>query len=200
VPSDRTRPSLAHVRQPVRDYVSYIERQNRIWGSRSQGLDELYEGSFDAQGIANRVGPLVIRDKNFVRFFKFVHSLASLPQWKPRNFPDAEPLGFENAITAIEEVLPMEIEALWLSGPMNPLQVQDKHAAMMYALPPRSEHLILPATRAPSPFVRDGRRTRTELILIGSTFAAGPSIAYSWELSKETQIEPVDAERKPYSR
>jgi len=193
----------------VARYIGQVERLNLIYRSREQELGELYEGPVDAQGIANRIGPLVMRDKNYPYVRKVTAALPFVPEWRHRLTPHwcgargcvlgadgyclhYPPLGFDGAVRFIRTDVAMAIDSVWLRAPGNGLEYRDYHRVKMFLYPRRSHQLLRPD------YVGD--EERADLDAAVETFAAGRSLQFAWFESKETQIEPVDAQRKPYAR
>jgi hypothetical protein len=168
-----------------------LERQNRILRARDQEFEERYAAPSDVEGVGGRPAVVILRDKNFPSVNTLIDWLPDAPFWTPRHDPDGPPLGFLGAVEFIRVEVASVIDAMWVAEQHNEIQVRDKHRVMMLLQRPSADFLLRPD------YVGSDRREMLKQAVEALGF--GPSARQVFELSRETEVVPVEAERRGWS-
>lgn len=174
----------------LRRELQTLRRENRILKARDQEFEERYQGPFDAEGVGGRPAVVILRDKNFAWVELLIDSLPSIPHWRPRSDPEGPELGFWYAVEFAQVQIGKAIDALWIAEPHHPLQVRDYHRAKGLLNEPFVYHLLRPD------FV--GFRRRLVLKRTIENLAFAPSARQVFSQSNETEVEPIQAERRGF--
>lgn len=167
-----------------------LEREVRIRRLREQEFSERYEGSFDAEGIGGRTAVVIERDKNWPQVVFLIDELKFLPLLRLNpDDPNSPRLGYRGAVEFAKVQLGAAIEALWVAEPHHELSVKNYHRVMAWLTEPLVGHLLRDDA------VGDDERERLKEAL--RTLALAPSFRYTFAVSQETEVEPVQAERRP---
>ena len=171
--------------------IRRLEREVRVWREREQDFEERYQGPADIEGIGGRPSVIILRDKNLGEVKRIIDDFPSVPGLRPDGNPAGPQLGFRRACAYVQgEGLKM-ILSLVTVGPYNTAQVRDLHRLQMW-VHNRAGMLVRPADDV------IGQVARDELyrMVVGVIF--GPSAWHLSGTSQETEIQPVEAERKGF--
>ncbi len=174
---------------PGSEKLSYeeLERQNRILKARIQEQDEQYDSSFDAEGVGGRTAVVILRDKNAPYVYQLIDLIPEAVHWKHPMFPEMEEVGLPGAIRYAQTYVQDAISAVF---PLyhHPLMGKQHHAIEMWLQKPKVKQLARPDAV--------GVAARTELKQAVSSLAVAATMRRAFGLSKETEILPVEAERR----
>lgn len=180
MPSDRETPT-AKIRR--------LERENRVFREREQDFEERYQGPADIEGVGGRPGVIILRDKNMGEIKRIVDDLPNIPGLRPDSDPTGPPLGFRVAEAYVKNEVAKMVDSVIVVGSYNTVLVRDRHRLRMW-IRNRSGKLLRPDII--------GEQTRAALLGIIEDVAFAPSVPHLFGMSQETEVQPVEAERKGF--
>ena len=166
--------------------IRRLERENRTLKELVQDFDERYQGPADIEGVAGRPGVIILRDKNMGEVKKIIDDLPNVPGLRT---PDGTPLGFFRAVAYVRGEVAKMIDAVIVVGSYNTALVRDRHRLKMWIYN-RAGKLVRPD------FI--GESMRADLYSIVESVAFAPSVPHLFGISQETEVQPVEAERKGF--
>jgi hypothetical protein len=169
--------------------IKRLERENRVFREREQDFEERYQGPADIEGIGGRPGIIILRDKNMGEVKRVVDDLPNIPGLRPPSDPTAPPLGFRRAKSYVQNELAKMVDSVIVVGSYNTVLVRDRHRLKMW-IRNRAGMLLRPDII--------GEQTRSALLGIVEDVAFAPSVPHLFATSQETEIQPVEAERKGF--
>ena len=182
------RPSVTPVPESLTARVKRLERENRIFREREQDFEERYQGPADVEGIGGRPGVIILRDKNMGEVKRVVDDLPNIPGLRPKDDPSGPPLGFRLGVDYARNELTKMVDSILLVGPYNTALVRDLHRLKMFARN-RAGKMLRPD------FI--GQATRSAYLgMVEDAYAR--SVPHLFGMSQETEVQPVEAERKGF--
>lgn len=181
-------------RQELEEAFRTQQRELRVWREREQDFEERYQGPADVEGIAGRPGVIILRDKNMAEVKRVIDDLPNLPYLRLKDDegnPDySRPaLGYDRAVYYAQSEVAKMIYSIAAVGPYNTSLVSDRHRLMMW-VENRAGFLIRPDAV--------GERLRADLFARIVSVFYGPAVPHLIGTSHETEVEPVEAERKAF--
>lgn len=180
---------MASRRESPAARIRRLERENRIFREREQDFEERYQGPADIEGLGGRPGVLILRDKNMGEVKRIIDDLPNVPRLRPKADPDGPPLGFRRARSYVRNEVAKMVDSVIVIGSYTPVLVRDRHRLKMW-IRNRSGLLLRPDVI--------GQETRSALLGIIEDVAFAPSVPHLFGMSQETEIQPVEAERKGF--
>jgi hypothetical protein len=180
---------MAQVGETLTAKVKRLERENRVFREREQDFEERYQGPADIEGIGGRPGVIILRDKNMGEVKKIIDDLPNIPGLRPDGDPTAPPLGFRRAKAYVRNEAAKMIDSIIVIGAYNTVLVRDRHRLRMW-IRNRAGMLLRPDVI--------GEETRFALLGLVEDVAFAPSVPHLFGLSQETEVQPVEAERKGF--
>jgi hypothetical protein len=169
--------------------IRRLERENRTWRERERDQEERRQGPADIEGIGNHPAVIILRDKNMGEVKRVVDGFVNVPGLRPEGHPEMPPLGFRRACHFVQNEGAKMVDSLNVVGPYSPLVVRDRHRLKMW-IRNRAGKLIRPDAI--------GEATRAALLGIIEDVAFAPSVPHLFGISQETEVQPVEAERKGF--
>jgi hypothetical protein len=166
-----------------------LKRENRTWAEREQDFEERYGGPADIEGIGGRPGVIILRDKNMGQVKRVIDGLPNMPGLRPRGNPNGPPLGFRRAVSYVQNEVSKMVDSVIVVGSHNTALVRDRHRLRMF-IHNRAGKLLRPDVI--------GEQTRAALLGIIEDVAFSPSVPFLFGMSQETEILPVEAEKKGF--
>ena len=180
---------MARDPEPLTAKVKRLERENRVFREREQDFEERYQGPADIEGVGGRPGVIILRDKNMGEVKRIVDDLPNIPGLRPASNPAGPPLGFRRARSYVQNEVAKMVDSVIVIGSYNSVQVRDRHRLKMW-IRNRSGMLLRPDII--------GEQTRAALLGIIEDVAFAPSVPHLFGMSQETEVQPVEAERKGF--
>ena len=178
-------------RQELLQRVSRQERELRIYRVREKEWDERYSGPADIEGVGGHPAVITYRDKNFAQVCRLIDGLPHVVFWGPTpENPTAPIIGYEGAVAFARVHVAAAIDAVWVAGPQHAIQVRDYHRVKSNLTPPFVDRYIRSD--------RVGFYSRVELKQQVESLAFAPSVRLVFDVSQETEVQPVEAERQGY--
>lgn len=178
----------------LRTELAQVQRENRVWREREQDWEERYQGPADIEGVGGRPGVIILRDKNMGEVKRLIDGIPGFPFIRPElspGVPDMSqpPLGFMRARAMVRNEVAKMVDAIIVVGSYNAVLVQDRHRLKMWI-----------RNRAGRLLRNDviGETTRYDLLGLIEDVAFAPSVPHLFGISQETEVQPVEAERKGY--
>ena len=172
--------------------VKRLERENRVFREREQDFEERYQGPADIEGVGGRPGVIILRDKNMGEVKRIVDDLPNIPGLRAKG-PDGVPvgpqLGFRRARSYVQNEVSKMVDSVIVIGSYNAVQVRDRHRLKMW-IRNRSGMLLRPDII--------GEQARAALLGIIEDVAFSPSVPHLFSMSNETEVVPIEAERKGF--
>lgn len=182
---------MARDREPLNAKVKRLERENRVFREREQDFEERYQGPADVEGVGGRPAVIILRDKNMGEVKKVIDDLPNIPGLRPDGHPEAPPLGFRRAKAYCQNEVAKMIFALVTVGPVNTARVKDFQRLDMF-IHNRAGKLIRPR----GDVIGEATRDALHGLVVRIVFA--PSAWHLSATSQETEVQPVEAERKGF--
>lgn len=173
-----------------------IERENRVLKELQQDVDERHQAPADIEGVGNKVAVIILRDKNMGEVKRVIDDFANMASARPEGHPELPPIGYRNAVNYVRTDGAKMIFAVEVIGPYSVNLVRARHAVEMF-IHNRAGLLVLPRY-LPPPWGVIGEQQRAALhgLVVRELFR--PSVPYVFGLSQETEVQPVEAERKGF--
>jgi len=157
---------------------------------REQDFEERYQGPADIEGVGGRPGVIILRDKNMGEVKRIVDDLPNIPGLlRDPSDPNSPPLGFRLARDYVRNEVAKMVDSISVVGPYNAVRVRDLHRLKMW-IRNRAGKLLRPDVI--------GEATRSALLGIIEDVAFAPSVPHLFGISQETEVQPVEAERKGF--
>jgi hypothetical protein len=172
-----------------RETIRRLERENRILKERERDFEERWQAPADIEGVGNKVGLLIYRHKNMGEVEGFVWDLVNVPSLRPEGHPEVPPLGFRWGKYYVRTQVPKMVDSMVLVASYNTALVRDRHRIKMF-IRNRAGKLIRPDVV--------GDATRADLIALIEDVAFAPSVPHLFANAQETEVQPVEAERKGF--
>jgi hypothetical protein len=183
------RKSLRAQNADLRAENKQLRRENRNRAERDLQFEERYGGPADIEGIGGRPGVIILRDKNMGEVKRIIDDLPNVPASRPDDDPDGPPLGFYRARAYVQNEVSKMVDSLVVVGPYNTALVRDLHRLRMWIYN-RAGALLRPDII--------GESTRFALLGLIEDVAFAPSVPHLFGISQETEVQPVEAERKGF--
>ena len=181
---------MARDRETLGAKVRRLERENRVWREREQDWEERSRGPADIEGYGNRVAVTIYLHKNLGEAKRIIDDVPNIPGLRPEGDPTGPPIGFRSAVNYVRgEGTKMLLGAI-LVGPYNTVMVRDRQRLEMWIYN-RAGMLVRPHGDPIGESVRAGLHQ----VLLR---VALPSVPYVFGSSQETEVQPVEAERKGF--
>jgi hypothetical protein len=171
--------------------IKRLEREVRVWREREQDFEERYQGPADVEGIGGRPAVIILRDKNMGEVKRIIDDLPNIPGLRPEGNPNGPPLGFRRAKAYVQGEVAKMILSLVTVGPYNTGRVRDFQRLDMWVYN-RAGMLIRPQDDVIGQVQRDALYG----LVVRLVFA--PSAWHLSGTSQETEVQPVEAERKGF--
>ena len=181
--------TVARDLEPLSAKVKRLERENRVFREREQDFEERYQGPADVEGIGGRPGVIILRDKNMGEVKRVIDDLPNIPGLRPAGDPGGPPLGFRRARAYVRNEVAKMVDSVIVVGSYNTALVRDRHRLGMW-IRNRAGMLLRPDVI--------GEETRSALQGIIEAVAFAPSVPHLFGTSQETEVQPVEAERKGF--
>lgn len=185
-------------RESDRAKIRRLERDLRVYEERERDFEERYQGPADIEGIGGRPGVIILRDKNMGEVRRVVDDLPNIPGLRscctdhhargPHDLA-LPPLGFRRAVGYVRSEVAKMVDSVIVIGSYNAVLVRDRHRLRMW-INNRAGMLLRPDVI--------GEEVRASLIALVEQVAFAPSVPHLFGMSQETEIQPVEAERKGY--
>ena len=169
----------------LRAEIQVIKRANRVLTEREQDFEERYQGPADVEGVGGRPGVIILRDKNMGEVQRVINDLPNIPRLKTSHGR----LGFRRARYYVRNEVAKMVDAVMVVGSYNTVLVRDRHRLRMW-IRNRAGKLLRPDII--------GEETRSALLGIVESVAFAPSVPHLFGMSQETEVQPVEAERKGF--
>jgi hypothetical protein len=185
------RRQLAEARRRDAEYrrqIVGLERVERIYRAHEQDSAERHEASPDADGVAGRMGPILLRDKNLPYIIDLINRLPFYPHLRPPGLPDAPPVGFRRAIRLARQHLWAALIVIWVAPLDTPEKVRLRHELLRWLMDDRLGLML-----------RDcgaGAGERDRFAQAVTHLAFGQSVPFAFRVSQETARDPVEVERR----
>ncbi len=173
-----------------------LERENRALKAAERDRTEMYASAPDIEGVGNRHALVVLRDKNAPLLFRLIDSIPYLPyivKVDGEGVPlhGAEPPGFWGAVQFCQTDLDTHVSTLWFQYLYDPNQVQDYHRVKQMLEEPYVFSLIPPTW--------EGFRARLALKKAVIQLGYSGAVRHAFDVSQETDVEPIQAQRRGYA-
>lgn len=172
-----------------------LERQVRILKAHEREREESWAGPQDAEGVALRPAITVLQYKNWTVVTRLIDVLPEAKDWQPRDengqpIEGTHPIGFRGAVEFAQVHVGAAIDSIWFHEAHHPTQVRDYHRAKMWL----TEPLVYQLLRRDDAGFQERLRFKRTVEALGLAY----SMKHAFSVSKETVVEPVEAERKGY--
>jgi hypothetical protein len=169
--------------------VRRLERENRVFREREQDFEERYQGPADVEGVGGRPGVIILRDKNMGEVKRIIDDLPNVPGLLTGPEDHRRPIGFRVARSYVQNEVAKMVDSIIVVGAHNTALVRDRHRLKMW-IRNRAGKLLRPDII--------GEATRSALLGIVEDVAFAPSVPHLFGISQETEVQPVEAERKGF--
>jgi hypothetical protein len=166
--------------------IKRLEREVRVFREREQHFEEHYQGPADVEGVGGHPAVIILRDKNMGEVKKIIDDLPNIPGLRSSS---GEVLGFRRAVGYVQNEVTKMVDSLIVVGSYNTALVRDRHRLGMW-IRNRAGMLLRPDVI--------GESARSALHGLVEDVAFRPSVPHLFGISQETEVQPIEAERRGF--